>query len=62
MYGPGWKAMYTCLAGCLWSEERVSASRAGVRDGSEPSNMGAEEPNSGPLKEQQVCLTHESSL
>lgn len=53
---------YVHVCGCLWREERVSASGAGVTGGSDPSNVGAEEPNSGPLKEQQVRLTREPSL
>ena len=50
------------VCGCLWREEKASASGAGVTGGSDPSNVGAEEPNSGPLKEQQVHLTHEPTL
>lgn len=53
---------YVHVCGCLWREERVSASGAGVTGGSAPSNVSAEGPNSGPLKEQQVHLTSEPSL
>lgn len=58
----GWRAMYKCLWVPVEGGEAVGSSRTGVTGGSEPSSVGAEEPNSGPLKEQQVLLTSKPSL